>query len=41
MFGGFFCFFGAHMKHYVFKIDDALDAFGVHGVGGMYILYVC
>ena len=29
------CFFGAKLKHYVFKIDDALDAFGIHAIGGI------
>jgi Amt family ammonium transporter len=35
LFGGFFCYFGAQLKHRVFKIDDALDAFGVHAIGGI------
>jgi len=34
LFGGCLCYFGAQLKHYVLKIDDALDAFGVHAVGG-------
>ena len=29
------CYFGAHLKNYVFGIDDALDAFGVHAIGGI------
>ena len=32
---GFFCYFGARLKYYVFKIDDALDAFGIHAIGGI------
>lgn len=35
LFGGTACFFGIHLKHVVFKIDDALDAFGVHGIAGL------
>jgi Amt family ammonium transporter len=31
--GGVVCFFGCRIKN-VFKFDDSLDAFGVHGVGG-------
>jgi len=34
IFGGSFCFFGARLKHYM-GYDDALDAFGVHAIGGM------
>jgi Amt family ammonium transporter len=33
--GGSLCYFGSQLKHYIFKIDDALDAFGVHAIGGM------
>lgn len=33
--GGSFCYFGAHLKNYVLGIDDALDAFGVHAIGGI------
>ena len=29
------CYFGARLKYYVFKIDDALDAFGIHAIGGI------
>jgi Amt family ammonium transporter len=32
--GGIVCYFGSQMKYY-FLIDDALDAFGVHAVGGI------
>ena len=32
--GGVVCYFGCQLKK-VFKYDDSLDAFGVHGVGGM------
>jgi Amt family ammonium transporter len=35
LFGGSLCYFGAQLKHHVFKIDDALDAFGVHAIGGI------
>jgi len=35
LFGGVLCYFGAQLKHYVLNIDDALDAFGVHAVGGI------
>jgi Amt family ammonium transporter len=31
--GGVVCYFGCQLKK-VFKYDDSLDAFGVHGVGG-------
>ena len=31
--GGAVCYFGCQLKK-VFKYDDSLDAFGVHGVGG-------
>jgi Amt family ammonium transporter len=31
--GGGVCYFGCRLKN-VFKYDDSLDAFGVHGVGG-------
>jgi Amt family ammonium transporter len=31
--GGGVCYFGCQLKK-VFKYDDSLDAFGVHGVGG-------
>jgi Amt family ammonium transporter len=31
--GGGVCYFGCRIKN-VFKYDDSLDAFGVHGVGG-------
>ena len=33
--GGFFCYLGAVWLKHVFGYDDALDAFGVHGVGGI------
>ncbi len=33
--GGCLCYFGAQAKHHLFKIDDALDAFGVHAIGGI------
>lgn len=32
--GGISCYFGSQLK-YFFRIDDALDAFGVHAVGGI------
>jgi Amt family ammonium transporter len=31
--GGVICYFGCQLKK-VFKYDDSLDAFGVHGIGG-------
>ena len=31
--GGAVCYGGCRLKN-VFKFDDSLDAFGVHGVGG-------
>jgi len=34
LFGGVLCYFGAQLKNYVLKIDDALDSFGVHAIGG-------
>lgn len=33
--GGVACFFGATALKKAFKYDDSLDAFGVHGVGGL------
>jgi Amt family ammonium transporter len=33
--GGFVCFFATLLVKQRFKIDDSLDVFGVHGVGGM------
>ena len=33
-FGGPLCYLGAQMKHYL-GFDDALDAFGVHAIGGI------
>ncbi|MCA1935122.1 MAG: ammonium transporter [Asticcacaulis sp.] len=33
--GGIACFFGATALKKAFKYDDTLDAFGVHGVGGL------
>jgi Amt family ammonium transporter len=40
-FGGPLCYGGSMLKHY-FGYDDALDAFGVHAVGGIVggIIYV-
>lgn len=35
LFGGPLCYLGANFKHYVLHLDDSLDAFGVHAVGGM------
>jgi Amt family ammonium transporter len=32
---GFGCYFGAVTLKHMFKYDDSLDAFGVHGVGGI------
>ncbi len=31
-----FCFYGIHLVKKVFKIDDTLDAFGCHGLGGIF-----
>jgi Amt family ammonium transporter len=33
--GGPVCYFGAQVKHHA-GFDDALDAFGVHAIGGIY-----
>ena len=33
-FGGPLCYMGAQIKHYL-GFDDALDAFGVHAIGGI------
>jgi len=33
--GGPFCYFGAQIKHKL-GFDDALDAFGVHAIGGIF-----
>ena len=33
-FSGIVCYFGAQLKHYL-GYDDALDAFGVHAIGGI------
>ena len=30
------CYFGVHIIKRVLKIDDALDAFGCHGIGGIW-----
>lgn len=30
------CYFGVHLVKRVLKIDDALDAFGCHGIGGIW-----
>lgn len=30
------CYFGVHIVKKVLKIDDALDAFGCHGIGGIW-----
>jgi ammonium transporter, Amt family len=35
MMGGFICFFATHYLKNKLKIDDSLDVFPVHGVGGM------
>ena len=35
LFGGSLCYFGSNLKHWIFKVDDALDAFGVHAIGGI------
>ena len=35
LFGGALCYFGSQLKHEIFKIDDSLDAFGIHAVGGI------
>ncbi|MBF0124906.1 MAG: ammonium transporter, partial [Magnetococcales bacterium] len=32
---GFFCFFGATTLKRAMRYDDSLDAFGVHGIGGI------
>ncbi len=34
------CSQGVNIKHY-FDIDDALDAFGIHAVGGVIGIYLC
>ena len=34
VFAGSMCYFGAQLKHYL-GYDDALDAFGVHAIGGI------
>jgi len=33
---GFFCFFAVDLLKKVIKVDDALDVFAVHGVGGIW-----
>ncbi len=33
--GGIVCYFGATMLKYKLNYDDSLDAFGVHGIGGI------
>ena len=33
--GGFFCFYAVQAVKFRFKIDDSLDVFAVHGVGGI------
>jgi Amt family ammonium transporter len=33
--GGFICFYGVQLIKHKFKIDDSLDVFAVHGVGGI------
>lgn len=33
--GGLICYFGATRLKHIFGYDDSLDAFGVHGVGGI------
>jgi hypothetical protein len=44
LFGGCLYYFGAQLKHIVFKVDDALDAFGIDAVGtsklSQYDIYV-
>jgi len=32
---GVACYFGATSLKHAFKYDDSLDAFGVHGIGGI------
>ena len=32
---GFLCFIAATSLKHVFRYDDSLDAFGVHGIGGI------
>ena len=34
--GGFICFFAVDLFKHVVKLDDALDVFAVHGVGGIF-----
>jgi Amt family ammonium transporter len=34
IYGGPLCYFGCQLKH-IFGFDDALDAFGIHAVGGI------
>lgn len=36
IFGGFFCYWAVCILKPKFKYDDSLDAFGIHGVGGMW-----
>ena len=33
--GGFLCFYAVQLVKNTFKIDDSLDVFAVHGVGGI------
>ena len=33
--GGVSCYYGSFLKYSLFKVDDALHAFGVHSVGGV------
>lgn len=33
--GGPLCYAGSQFKHYILMLDDSLDAFGVHAVGGI------
>ena len=35
LFGGVFCYFGSQLKYEILKIDDSLDCFGIHAVGGI------
>jgi len=39
--GGVFCYIGAYLIRLRLKIDDSLDVFAVHGVGGMLGTILC
>lgn len=33
--GGLLCNVGSKFKHYILHLDDSLDAFGIHAIGGI------